>query len=115
MRFDENLRQFVYEYEGIVFAWDEEPGKDFPDTVKKLAAGYYERLDDIVRHIAPDLKEMYGITDPGEIKSKLGKPVIDLTMGEINYLEHTFDYEHIFTLEYMDDEFRQLSHFSVDG
>lgn len=36
-------------------------------------------------------------------------------MGEINYLEHTFDYEHIFTLEYMDDEFRQLSHFSVDG
>lgn len=53
MRFDENLGQFVYEYEGIVFAWDEEPGKDFPDTVKKLAAGYYERLDDIVRHIAP--------------------------------------------------------------
>ena len=45
MRFDENLGQFVYEYEGIVFAWDEEPGKDFPDTVKKLAANYYERLD----------------------------------------------------------------------
>lgn len=72
MRFDENLRQFVYEYEGIIFAWDEEPGEDFPDTVKKLAANYYERLDDIVRHIAPDLKEMYGITDPGEIKRKLG-------------------------------------------
>lgn len=53
MRFDENLRQFVYEYEGIIFAWDEEPEKDFSDTVKKLAAGYYERLDDIVRHIAP--------------------------------------------------------------
>lgn len=53
MRFDENLRQFVYEYEGIIFAWDEEPGEDFPDTVKKLAANYYERLDDIVRHIAP--------------------------------------------------------------
>lgn len=55
MRFDENLRQFVYEYEGIVFAWDEEPGEDFSDTVKKLAAGYYERLDDIVRHIAPPI------------------------------------------------------------
>ena len=55
MRFDENLGQFVYEYEGIIFAWDEEPGEDFPDTVKKLAANYYERLDDIVLHIAPDL------------------------------------------------------------
>lgn len=53
MRFDENLRQFVYEYEGIIFAWDEKPEKDFSDTVKKLAANYYERLDDIVRHIAP--------------------------------------------------------------
>ena len=40
MRFDENLRQFVYEYEGIIFAWDEEPEKDFSDTVNKLAAGY---------------------------------------------------------------------------
>ena len=29
MRFDEKLRQFVYEYEGIIFAWDEEPGKIF--------------------------------------------------------------------------------------
>lgn len=115
MRFDENLGQFVYEYEGIIFAWDEEPGEGVLGTVKRLAASYYERLDDIVRHIAPDLKEMYGITDPGEVKSKLGKLVIDLTIGEINYLEHTFDYEHIFTLEYMDDEFRQLSHFGVDG
>ena len=42
MRFDENLGQFVYEYEGIIFAGDEEPGEDFPDTVKKLAANYYE-------------------------------------------------------------------------
>lgn len=49
MRFDENLRQFVYEYEGIIFAWDEEPEKDFSDTVKKLAAGYYERLDEECR------------------------------------------------------------------
>ncbi len=32
-----------------------------------------------------------------------------------NGREHTFDYEHIFTLEYLDDEFKQLSHFSVDG
>ena len=73
MRFDENLRQFVYEYEGIIFAWDEEPGEDFPDTVKKLAANYYERLDDIVRHIAPDLKETYGVTDPGGDKEQTGE------------------------------------------
>lgn len=53
MRFDENLRQFVYEYEGIIFAWDEEPGEGVLGTVKRLAASYYERLDDIVRHIAP--------------------------------------------------------------
>ena len=91
MRFDENLRQFVYEYEGIIFAWDEEPEKDFSDTVKKLAAGYYEQLDHIVRHITLDLKEMYGVTDPGEIKRKLGKPDIDPTIGENNHLKHTFD------------------------
>lgn len=32
-----------------------------------------------------------------------------------NGRDHTFDYERIFTLEYLDDEFKQLSHFSVDG
>lgn len=40
MRFDENLGQFVYEYEGIIFAWDEEPGKGVLGTVKRLAASY---------------------------------------------------------------------------
>lgn len=27
MKFDEELEQFVFEYHGLIFAWDEEPGE----------------------------------------------------------------------------------------
>ena len=29
MRFDEELEQFIFEYYGLIFAWDEEPGEDY--------------------------------------------------------------------------------------
>lgn len=28
MDFNEDLKQYVYEYEGLIFAWDEEPKED---------------------------------------------------------------------------------------
>ena len=29
MKFDEELVQFVFEYHGLIFAWDEEPGRNY--------------------------------------------------------------------------------------
>ncbi len=34
MRFDEELEQFIFEYYGLIFAWDEEPGEDYMEQVK---------------------------------------------------------------------------------
>ena len=49
------------------------------------------------------------------IKEKLGKPVIDYDNGQVNYFEQSFDDMHIFTFEFLDDEFRDLQYFSIDG
>ena len=40
MRFDEELEQFVFEYHGLVFAWDEEPGGDYMEQVKTISGDY---------------------------------------------------------------------------
>lgn len=42
MEFREDIGQYVFEYEGLIFAWDEEPEEDIQDTVKTLSwlAGY---------------------------------------------------------------------------
>lgn len=34
MEFREDIGQYVFEYEGLIFAWDEEPEEDIQDTVK---------------------------------------------------------------------------------
>ena len=35
MRFDEELEQFIFEYYGLIFAWDEEPVEDYIEQVKQ--------------------------------------------------------------------------------
>ncbi len=114
MEFDDDLQQYVVEHKGILFAWDEEP-EEYEELIEKLAEAYWKKIDSIARYISADLEEMYGAHSIEDIKEKLGMPVIDPENGEINWLEHTFDGEHIFTLEYMDDEFEELSYFMVNG
>ena len=115
MDFNEDLQQYVIENENILFAWDEEPEDDYIETVKKLTKNYYDQLDSIIEFMLPDLIEMYGPVESEEVKGKLGKPLIEQDRGQLMYLEHTFDYEHIFTIEYSDDEFKALQYFVVDG
>ena len=41
MEFRKDLGQYVYEYEGLIFAWDEEPEEDIQNTVESLAENYF--------------------------------------------------------------------------
>ncbi len=113
--YNEDLEQYEYLYGGILFVWENEPGEETEELVKTLAQNYRTRLDSIVEFMLPDIKEIYGVSDPEEIKEKLGRPQIDYDMGQLTYLEHVFDYIHIFTIEFNDDKFEDLQYFSIDG
>ena len=115
MRFDEELEQFIFEYYGLIFAWDEEPGEDYMEQVKTISEKHNAQLDSIVEFMMPDITAAFGDFSTDEIKEKLGKPVIDYDNGQVNYLEQSFDDIHIFTFEFMDDEFQDLKYFSMDG
>ena len=60
MEFRKDLGQYVYEYEGLIFAWDEEPEEDIQNTVALLADNYFKNLDVIIDFILSDIKEIYG-------------------------------------------------------
>lgn len=115
MEFNEDLEQFVFEYKGLIFAWDEEPRKDYMEQVKKISEKYNTHLDLIIEFMMPNITEVFGKFSFNEIKEKLGKPVIDYDNGQVNYFEQSFDDMHIFTFEFLDDEFRDLQYFSIDG
>ena len=115
MKFDEELQQFIYDFNGLIFAWDEEPETDDPYMLKKLADNYFSHLDTIIEFMMPDLKETYGDVTTKNVKTRLGKPVIDYDNGRVTYTEQTFDNQHIFTFEFLDDEFKDLQYFSIDG
>ena len=115
MEFRKDLGQYVYEYEGLLFAWDEEPEEDIQNTVESLAENYFKNLDVIIDFMLSDIKEIYGEVTVEDVKEKLGKPVIDYNNGKVTYCEQSFDDCHIFEFEFMDDAFEDLQYFSIDG
>lgn len=115
MDFNGDLGQYVYEYQDLIFAWDEEPEEDVQDIVKKLAENYYSHLNEIVDFMLPDIIDMFGETSAEVLKNNLGKPIIDYDNGRVTYVEQTLDDSHIFEFEFMDDTFEDLQYFSIDG
>ena len=114
MKFNENLEQFVFEYNGLIFAWDEEPREDYVELVKKIPEKYNTHLDSIIEFMMSNITEIFDRFSFNEIKEKSGKPVIDCDSGQVNYFEQLFDDIHIFTFEFLDDRFRNLQYFSID-
>ena len=48
MEFDESLQQYVYQYEDLIFSWDEEPKEQYINKVKALAKNYKDNFDRII-------------------------------------------------------------------
>ncbi len=115
MEFNEALEQFTFEYNGVIFAWEEEPEEGYLEQVKALSEKYETHLNSIIKFMMPDIIKVFGDYSADKIKEKLGKPVIDYDNGRVNYLEQSFDNTHIFTFEFLDDEFKDLQYFSIDG
>lgn len=115
MEFNEDLEQFIFEYNGLIFAWDEEPEEEYIEQVKKISENYNTHLNLIVQFVMLNITEVFGKFSSDEIKEKLGKPVINYDNGQVNYLEQSFDDMHIITFEFLDDEFSELQYFSIDG
>lgn len=63
----------------------------------------------------PDIKQMYGDFSIEEISKKLGKPIIDYMNGTVTYCEQTIDNMHIFNFEFLDEKFKELQYFAIDG
>ena len=115
MEFDESLQQYIYQYEDLIFSWDEEPKEQYINKVKALAKNYKDNLDRIIDFILPDLREMYGDVSKEDVKNNLGQAIIDYNQGTVTYCEQSFDDCHIFTFEFSNNTFEKLEHFSIDG
>lgn len=115
MHFDDNLEMYVVEIEGIIFVFEDEPDEGYEENLKSVADKYWNNLDFIVEFMMPDLQEVYGDIDIKMVKDKLGRPTIDFDNGSVDYCEQSFDDIHIFRFEFLDDEFKALQYFSIDG
>ena len=115
MHYDETLENYVIEIRNIVFINEEEQDGDYIKKLKIIADNYYNNLEHIVEFMLSDLKEFYDELDEKNVKEKLGKPTIDYDNGIVQYLEQSFDDTHIFTFEFLDDEFKELQYFAIDG
>ncbi|MBO4746649.1 MAG: GNAT family N-acetyltransferase [Clostridiales bacterium] len=111
----EKYKQYECEFRGICFAIEDEPEERDKEQARLLAENYLSHLDAIVEFMLPDIEEIYGPVTVEEVKEKLGTPTIDLGRCTVSYFEQSFDGDHIFEFEFMDDEFEDLDCFSIDG
>lgn len=115
IEFDENLKEYTFETDGIVFCWKKEPGADCEGAAKIIAANYKTQLSKIIAFMYADIQETFGNVAIDAVKDHLGKPIIDMDIRQVTYTEQTFDMAHIFSFEFADDEFNELQYFSIDG
>lgn len=87
MKFDESLQQYVYQYEDLIFSWDEEPKEEYISKVKVLAKNYKDNLDRIIDFILPELRGMYGDVSKEDVKNNLGQAIIDYNQGTVTYCD----------------------------
>lgn len=113
--FDENSETYRIEKDNIIFSFDEQPNDDYESEITKYTIAYKNQLSSIIEFMMPDIVEMYGEVSKDEVLQKLGKPIIDYMNGTVTYCEQLFDDTHIFTFEFLDDEFNDLQYFSIDG
>lgn len=111
--YDENNDYYKMEINGIEFVCDS-IHSDYEKHAVELAQAYEKRLPDIVDYLMPDIKEMFGITNPDVIANSLGKPSIDLDRGTLTYLGHTMDSLHIIEMEF-DGIFTAFYNSCIDG
>lgn len=115
MHFDDDLEMYVSEIDGIIFACEDEPTVDYEESLQDVAKKYWSNLDYIIEFMMPDLQEVYGDIDTEMVKAKLGRPTVDFDNGRVDYCEQSFDDMHIFSFEFLGDEFKELQYFSIDG
>lgn len=115
LEFNDALGAYTFETNGIIFSWDEEPQENYENTAQIIAENYKTHLSKIIDFMLPDLKEVYGDLESGEVEEKLGKPIINIELGQVTYCEQLFDDVHIFSFEFLDNEFEKLQFFSIDG
>lgn len=115
MYYDETLESYVVKIKNIIFVNEKKQNSEYINNLSKIADNYYKNLNNIIEFMLPDLKEVYGEIDEKNIIEKLGNPIIDYDNGIVKYLEQSFDNLHIFSFEFLDDEFKDIQYFSIDG
>ena len=111
--YDDRDEIYKAEINGIDFVC-EEYIKEFDVYATKLANAYERKLSDIIAFMLPEISSFFEISDPEIIRSKLGKPLIDVNRCVITYLEHSLDYMHIIDVEF-DGIFDKFYYTTIDG
>ena len=112
-QFDDDLQMYTTVIDGVTVAYDEMPDSD--EEARHFAKLYAEKLDEIAAFIISEsIEDCYGPQTVESVKANLGMPEIEPEQCMINYLEHTFDEEHIIGIEY-DGDMEKFLYMSLDG
>lgn len=113
--YNDDFESYILEFEDVIICWEEKPDEDYEEIANDVRKAYNCNIKHIARTIYAEIKDVFDIKDIDEVISKLGKPQIYPDNGQVVYCENSFDYSHIISFEYLDDEFKEIQYISIDG
>ena len=112
--YNDEYEMNIAEINDVIIAC-EEVEDSYEELAQETAEKYSQKLDEIVQFMIDEgICEYFGEVSADEIKSSLGKPLIDIENQLVQYLEHTLDETHIIEIEY-DDDFEEFLCMNIDG
>lgn len=115
IQYSDKYGAYAFETNNVVICWDEKPGEDAEEIATRTADLYLKNIDNIAQYILDEIQDTFEVSDINEVKEKISRPIINIDNGQVTYCEQLFDDMHIFSFEYMDDEFQELEYFAIDG
>jgi hypothetical protein len=115
IQYSDEYEAHIFETNNIIFCWDDKPGEDAEEIATRAADFYLENIDIIAQYILDEIPDTFEVSDIEEIKEKIGRPLIYIESGLVAYCEQQFDDIHVICFEYLDDEFKELDCFALDG
>lgn len=112
--YNDKLQSFTRTIDDMVFECGEYK-LEYDSLSEELSSIYQLKLPEIALFVKPEIDSFFGSDFSVEsIIECLGYPIIDLEINTITYVEHTFDAEHIITVEF-DGMLERFLNTVIDG
>jgi len=115
MEYNDTYGGYIFETDAVIFLWEQDLSEVQIADAYQMEKSYLDNLNYIADEIFKEVKDIWEVESAEEVKSKLGRPVIEPERGVATYCDHQLDDTHIISFEFEGSSFDKIFYVAIDG